>query len=507
MHPTPESVALPADAGLPSAASVSAWLLQKAQTAAGKLVMLACFCVLLRLHGEAAFTLTALLAMTTFLPAQRRALVALGTLLYAWKLVPDAALFAVAKAEGLQGAFAARWLFPAQLMLTLGLCAAYARLVAARPHSVLATRPITMLIAFHVALLAFASSGVLGGMPQLWLWGCAAGLTHYLWFLGYTLKDKAATDAKNGRELLLQAGAFAPFWSPSLTPFPKGASHLRKIEAKTPEALALCQLKALRLAAWALVLYALSETWNAVLHGPSASAVPLHASSLASFSHLLFAHLPAFGLPTYDAALSASAAGTPFSAGENWAALVSAFIGKLLRLSVFGHVIVATCRMAGFAALRNTYSPLRSRSLADFWNRVYYYFKELLVEFFFYPTFFRYFRTRPRLRLFCATLAAAGFGNFVYHYFSRFDEIQARGVLGQLVAMQSYALYALILSVSIAISQLRAQTKKAAPSRAARAGTLGFVLGFYCLLTILDEAGAHSVAECVGFASNLLKGA
>ncbi len=89
----------------------------------------------------------------------------------------------------------------------------------------------------------------------------------------------------------------------------------------------------------------------------------------------------------------------------------------MLTLSIWGHIIIATCRMAGFKALRNTWSPLQSKTIAEFWNRYYYYFKELLVEFFFYPTFLRFFKTKPRLRMFMATMAAAGLGNMLYHFF------------------------------------------------------------------------------------------
>ena len=37
--------------------------------------------------------------------------------------------------------------------------------------------------------------------------------------------------------------------------------------------------------------------------------------------------------------------------------------------------------------------------VVEFWNRFYYYFKELLVEFFFYPVYARYFRNHQRRRL------------------------------------------------------------------------------------------------------------
>ena len=58
-----------------------------------------------------------------------------------------------------------------------------------------------------------------------------------------------------------------------------------------------------------------------------------------------------------------------------------------------------------------------SATLVEFWNRYYYYFKELLVRFFFMPVFMQLggkLRDWPRLRLFVAVFAAAFVGNIYY---------------------------------------------------------------------------------------------
>ena len=117
--------------------------------------------------------------------------------------------------------------------------------------------------------------------------------------------------------------------------------------------------------------------------------------------------------------------------------------------------IVASCRMAGFMALRNRYRPLASRSIAEFWNRYYYYFKELLVDCFFYPTFMRYFKRRGHWRLFAATFAAASFGNAFYHFFSSPHYIEELGFWRALEGFQSYIFYTIVLAVGISISQVR----------------------------------------------------
>ena len=67
--------------------------------------------------------------------------------------------------------------------------------------------------------------------------------------------------------------------------------------------------------------------------------------------------------------------------------IVANFPERLLEIAVWGHPVVATARLAGFRLLRNTYRPLSSRTIAEFWNRYYYYFKEALVKVYFFPTY------------------------------------------------------------------------------------------------------------------------
>jgi len=220
----------------------------------------------------------------------------------------------------------------------------------------------------------------------------------YLRCCAYTLQDRHAA----GESFPMQFRAWMPFWTvafePRVTPVPKGAANLRKIESKTPKELAITHLKGLKLLSWTLLMKASAMVFETVVHGET-------HHSLARFG----AFLPQFGIPTLATALDRTAAGHPFSLYFSWASVVSHMLLTLLSLAVGGNLAVACCRMAGFRALRYTYKPLEAGSIAEFWNRYVYYFKELLVEFFFYPAYLRYFRESPRLRLAAATFAAACF--------------------------------------------------------------------------------------------------
>ncbi len=127
------------------------------------------------------------------------------------------------------------------------------------------------------------------------------------------------------------------------------------------------------------------------------------------------------------------------------------FSSRLLwALRLLGHKFIACCRMAGFNALRNSYRPLSSRTIAEFFNRFYYYFKELLVDFFFYPTFLRYWKQHKRLRIIFATFAAVAFGNSFFHLTRDWRFVQKDGFWKALVHYQVLFFYNVILAAALA---------------------------------------------------------
>jgi D-alanyl-lipoteichoic acid acyltransferase DltB (MBOAT superfamily) len=170
-----------------------------------------------------------------------------------------------------------------------------------------------------------------------------------------------------------------------------------------------------------------------------------------------------------------------------WSSLAAFFVGDLLNMSVWGGVIVACARMAGFRLLRNTYRPLESTSLAEFWNRYYFYYKELLVDHFFYPAFLRYFRKHRRLRMFFATFAAACVGNLLFHLIRDIHFVAEMGLWNALVGEQSHAFYTLVLATGVALSQMR--PRNAGLSRGWLRGRVLpclWVAGFFCVLHVFD---------------------
>ncbi|WIW49151.1 hypothetical protein ML401_14005 [Bradyrhizobium sp. 62B] len=319
-------------------------------------------------------------------------------------------------------------------------------------------RPTLSLVLAFLGLVALTQAEMTAGMPRVLLWSFLMTSQPYLWFLAYGLADAGRTPSPIWQRL----SVFHPFWGSSLTPVGKGLSYLERFEAKTPEELAVTQLKGIKLAAWSLLLANVRLCLGVLVHG----------------------HLQ---LPLFDDSLLHYLAGSPLPRLVGWASLVSFFVQDVLGMTVFGGVIIATARLAGFRLLRNTWRPLESTTIAEFWNRYYFYYKELLVDHFFYPTFVRYFRGHRRLRMFFATFMAACVGNLLFHFIRDIHFVGDMGLWRAVVAEQSHAFYTFVLAVSVGLSQMRR-----APQPASR-GWLRrrvlpclWVLTFFCLIHVFD---------------------
>jgi hypothetical protein len=442
-----------------------------AESTPGRIALVTAFGVLLApVQGRLALATAAAAAACAYAPAYRRWIVTVATLVFlihdpSW--YPNLPALAAAK-EGIADRVDAPLLQRGMLALFLLLALAAIWGVQRFRRRPPLTRPIVCLHALYGVSLLVAASGVFGTVSQVVIWAWVGTLGAYFWFLCYAFLDAS----KDRAPPLMQLGAFHPFWGSSTTPIGKGWSNFRKVEAPNAHELAITQLKGLKLLAWSLVL-------RAVYYG------------------FRYATRDVLAIPTVEQALEVQVAATPFPWYLCWASLVSAFLGKLLWVSIGGHTIVACARLAGFRLLRSTYRPLESRTIAEFWNRYLFYFKELLVEVFFYPTFIRCFRKHTRLRLFFATFMAACVGNVIWHFLRDVSAVLELGLTRAVIGFQTYAFYAALLAVGIAASQLNPR------KGIAEAGWLystllpcARVLLFFCVLEVFDDEGrTYSLAQ------------
>lgn len=208
----------------------------------------------------------------------------------------------------------------------------------------------------------------------------AASFPYLIWRVGSMLLSGQRGRA-SGSQFRDHLYYIWPVWDGTNTPPGKGYDHLSRAEAQTPEAYARAILGGIKL----LLLVAL---WKIVMQMMGAL---VYGDPRNSLTHLLNGlHM---GIPRLKQILGSDA---PTPLLVTWISLYLELIWETLFLAVKGHVWVGVLRLFGFNVFRNTYKPLLAETLVEFWNRYYYYFKELMMEFFSFPPMFAIFAIDPR---------------------------------------------------------------------------------------------------------------
>lgn len=324
-----------------------------------------------------------------------------------------------------------------------------------------------------------------GGVIALTFSGLVLALAFLLWRMGYLLLSSQRGHMAGTRfsDHLLY---LYPAYGGSGVPYGKGLDHLARHEATSEDALARSQLAGLK-------LLALSVIYTGLL-GLMAGLV--YAEPRGTWSTY------GLGLSRVEALLPLGAR-VPWMAA--WSALYAGLVWDVLKIAARGHEIVGALRLFGFNVFRNTYKPLLAPSLVEFWNRYYYYFKEMLVDFFFFPTYVRRFRGRPALRMLAATLAAAGLGNLYYHIVFNDTFLLTLDLAGLRPWLEARAFYCLLLGLGVYVSMRREQQRRG-PAAAARPAPLptrirriAGVWTFFALISIWAHASAATFGQRVEF--------
>jgi hypothetical protein len=361
-----------------------------------------------------------------------------------------------------------------------------------------------------VALL-LATGLVLSYVPMLPVYKAAGWAlffvwSKYVWFQAYSIHEARLQEHS---PTMRQLAVYQPYWYPSMLPLHKGASFLGRIECRDAESLAVCQLKALKLIMWAAVLNVVLVLAKGFFYGEGLDVsksflIQWQAGGLGLFFNgeylatLWQRDVIAWFAPL-DITLTNMAQGAePPVAGGAMAASIFYLMMYVCNLAVNSHVGIAVLRMSGFYALRNVYRPFEAKSIADFFGRYNYYYRELLVTIFFYPTFFQCFKKHPRLRQFFAIFAAAAIGNTLFHLFYRFEYIVQVGIFEAALSFHTFAVYGVILTVGIFMSHLN-KVKPRNPSIWKKGWTLFVILVFYSIATIFADEGYHSIGVNIQF--------
>jgi len=443
-------------------------LVAQAQTAAGKIAVIAMAVCLIGWRRPRPIVFLVAVALVSFLPAYRRMLLTASSLYWvlASGLLNQDVIGQVAAKAGIHVPHPAVWVLSglACVSLVFGLGGLW---IHRQGVGFIGRRPVLCLgIFFCLALCIACTSAVPAGI-RIVCWVVVAPLSGFFWILAYALRDcQRKSVSPRGLGSML-----ATIWTGTSSPTPmlKGPSHALKVEAVDAREFAVAQLKGVKLLTWTMVLVLI-------------------------YVAIQFALLKA-DIPTLEDAIDRNLRGS-IPVWLCWASLTGSFILVVLQITIYGHTIIGGLRLLGFKVLRNTYAPFRARTIAEFWNRFYFYFKELLVDHFYYPVYLRYFKRSPRLRIVFATFAAAFFGNAFYHFGRDVNYVAQLGLWRALTGFQVYLFYAFLLATGISISQLRGKRRQASWFRTEVLSRVTIVM-FFCLVHIFNDErrtvslGAH----------------
>jgi len=438
-----------------------------AQRAGGKLLIWVAVAVLLTPFVHTEVVLPAVI-LTTLFPARRRALLSLAAVYVLANLVLRRSDGMAGPAVGVWSQLGAGAVLAGASYLLFRCARSFDRLPAAvRRHPLLWLHLGFWCLA---AVLWKAPAGSALWRFELLVWGLLPLLLWRASFLLLAGKRGRAADTSFGDHLFYLWPAFGG----TDVPFGKGFDYLARHEASSSAELARSQLAGLKLLVLACLWFVTLELMGGVVHGVSDDGL---RRALSGFS---------LNVPPLGSLLRGE---LTTSVPMAWLALYVELVRVCLALAVIGHVVVGSLRLLGFNVFRNTYKPLLAESIVDFWNRFYFYFKELLVELWFYPTYLSTFRKHPRLRTFTAVFAAAFVGNLYYHVL-RDRDLVARADLDTLIQLHApRAFYCLLLTTGIFLSMLRQQSLRGAPvitppSVLARLRRIAGVWTFFALIHI-----------------------
>lgn len=301
---------------------------------------------------------------------------------------------------------------------------------------------ITLHLLFWLFLILLWTSTPASGIWYVVILGIVLFLPKILWRCGYMFYAGQNGKIKN-HPFMQQLICLFPIFGGTNTPYGKGLDFLSKFEAGTIDALARSQLAGIKLlllsATWALLLYLM----EAFVYGSGNELTQSTGGKT-------------IGIPKLSELVPQGGKASRF---QSWLSIYCELIWQVLRIARNGHGVIGILRLFGFNVFRNTYKPLLAESVHEFWNRYYYYFKELLVNFFFMPVFMQlngnFFKKWQQLRLFLAVFCSAFLGNTYYHLLYKESLIIHGDIYHALYSSRCDIFYALLLAIGIYVSMIR----------------------------------------------------
>lgn len=198
-------------------------------------------------------------------------------------------------------------------------------------------------------------------------------------------------------------------------PFGKSNAFLEQRVAKNNYDLAVTQIKAFKLLVWLCLIKILLKLLSPII-GLSPQPSPYFYVSNISDHFRNFTN------------------NTPSPTSVVWLSLLITYFYDLLLWAIKFNIPVVSLRLFGFYVPRGMYKPLYAKSIPDYFGRRYYYYKELIFDFFVFPLILRFRSIRSRqVRTFLAISIGVSFGTIITHAMASTAELYNIGAWEYLV--------------------------------------------------------------------------
>jgi hypothetical protein len=367
------------------------------------------------------------------------------------------------------------------LLAVVWLCHRAATAFSSLPLLVRRHPQITLHSSYWIGLLILWTTTPTSG---LWREVLAAVLLMFpflIWRLGYLL-FAGQYGRMSGTRFADHFLTIWPIYGGSNTPYGKGFAYLSRCEAMNEKELARSQLAGIKLLVLAVLWTITLAALEGLLYGPGNALTARLGGQIAE-------------IPRLSQLIEQESTG-----GAVWISWLSVYlelIYQVLRHAISGLKVIAILRLFGFNVFRNTYKPLLAESVVEFWNRYYYYFKEVMANFFFLPTFAQLgsrLRNWPTLRLLAAVFAAAFVGNMYYHII-KLNEMMVQGqIVAVLHGHRSRFFYCFLLALGIFVSMWREQRRGGRPPAAGRLRRVLRIAGVWTFFGLIYIWNVQSTA-------------
>lgn len=264
------------------------------------------------------------------------------------------------------------------------------------------------------------------------------------WYISYSM---LSTSSSQQPTLLTYLGSIAPIWSfgfVRIHAVPRGITEIISSSSEDTSQFTKTQLKGLKIAYFAMIYKIIAVIFFHIFYNfPFSLPQSLHLS-LPQFD---FAYPPFIGFSSYNQ--------MAISLWEKWFfVLFRPGFYILYEMAGNAGLVIAFVNLLGFDIQKSVVKPHLAKNFHDFFNRVYFYYNSLIIQFFFIPIYQVLFKLKikSKMRIFIGIFLAIIIGGLTITYIRGTSHIIQYGFLNSFYMSIGRSFYLVGLSLFVGLS-------------------------------------------------------